>query len=83
VGASFFRLPKLFITLLGSCLSDPLVSYGRHFGRTVHALANVQALVTNGLLRMGELAGEPEEAFTSEYFHCFEIHIPLSSQVHL
>ena len=31
----------------------------------MHALCNVQALLTNGLLRMGELADEPEEAFTS------------------
>jgi len=49
-----------------ACRSDPLVSYGRHFGRTVHALCNVQTLVTNGLLRLGELAGEPDESFTAE-----------------
>jgi hypothetical protein len=57
----------IFSSILGTrCLSDPLVSYGRHFCRTVHALCNVHALITNGLLRMGELAGEPEESFTSE-----------------
>jgi len=33
----------------------------------VHALCNVQALLTNGLLRIGELASEPEESFTHEY----------------
>jgi hypothetical protein len=49
-----------------SCLTDPLISHGRHFGRTVHALCNVKALITNGLLHMGELAQEPEEAFTLE-----------------
>lgn len=46
--------------------ADPLVSHGRHFGRTVHALCNVQALITNGLLRMGEQADEPEESFLAE-----------------
>jgi len=49
-----------------SCHSDPLVSHGRHFGRTIHALCNIQTLLTNGLLRLGELAEEPEEAFTYE-----------------
>ncbi|KAI0055415.1 hypothetical protein BV25DRAFT_1815634 [Artomyces pyxidatus] len=49
-----------------SSISDPLVSYGRHFGRTVHALANVQALITNGLLRMGELSDSPDVFFTAE-----------------
>ena len=52
--------------MVQSCRSDPLVSYGRHFGRTVHALCNVQSLLTNGLLRLGELAGEPEESFSAE-----------------
>ncbi|KAG1842301.1 hypothetical protein C8R48DRAFT_751100 [Suillus tomentosus] len=46
--------------------ADPLVHYGRHFGRTVHALCNFQALLTNGILRMGELAETPEENFTAE-----------------
>jgi hypothetical protein len=45
---------------------DPLVHHGRHFGRTVHGLCNVYALLTAGLLRLGELAGEPEESFTYE-----------------
>ncbi|KAH7919885.1 hypothetical protein BV22DRAFT_1050765 [Leucogyrophana mollusca] len=48
------------------CHADPLVHHGRHFGRTVHALCNVQALITNGILRLGELADEPEETFTAE-----------------
>jgi hypothetical protein len=55
--------PKLFDPY--SCMSDPLVSYGRHFGRTIHALCNVRILVTNGLLRMSELA-EPIESPTPE-----------------
>ena len=33
---------------------------------TVHALCNVQNLLTNGLLCLGELAEEPNEAFTFE-----------------
>ncbi|KAG2099567.1 uncharacterized protein F5147DRAFT_747266 [Suillus discolor] len=48
--------------------TDPLVHYSHHFGRTVHALCNFQALLTNGILRMGELADTPEENFTAEYF---------------
>lgn len=59
-------------TSLYSCLSDPLVSHGRHFGRTVHALCNITTLLINGLLRMGELAEQPEESFTLEYVSSFE-----------
>jgi hypothetical protein len=29
-------------------------------------MANVQVLLTNGILRMGELADQPEESFTAE-----------------
>ncbi|KAI0055466.1 hypothetical protein BV25DRAFT_1873121 [Artomyces pyxidatus] len=47
-------------------VSDPLISHGRHFGRTVHALTNVKALIVNGLLRMGELSDSAEEDFTLE-----------------
>jgi hypothetical protein len=32
-------------------------------------LCNVQAILTNGLLRIGELAGEPDESFSYEYVH--------------
>ena len=49
-----------------SSTADPLVSYGHHFGRTVHTLANIKALITNGILCLGELADEPEESFTTE-----------------
>jgi hypothetical protein len=52
--------------LIPSCHSDPLVSQGRHFGRTVHALCNVRTILTNGLLRLGELADEPDETFSLE-----------------
>ena len=50
-----------------STTTDPLVSYGWHFGCTIHALANVKVLVTNGILCLGELAEEPEEFFTIEW----------------
>jgi hypothetical protein len=30
-------------------------------------MANVQVLVTNGILRMGKLADQPDESFTAEY----------------
>lgn len=54
-----------------SCVSDPLVHHGRHFGRNVHALCNVYALITNGLLRDGERSDEPEDSFTAEYVFYF------------
>ena len=47
-------------------MTDPLVHHGRHFGRTVHPLCNVTALVNNGLLYIGEFSGQPEESFTHE-----------------
>jgi hypothetical protein len=46
--------------------TDPLVHHGRHFGRTVHALCTVSALVNNGILRIGELATQAEDTFTHE-----------------
>ena len=49
-----------------SSAADPLVLYGCHFGHTVNALANIKALITNGILCLGELADEPEESFTAE-----------------
>src|ERR1700734_1734542 len=58
---------NLTLTLNPSCNTDPLVHHGRHFGRTVHALCTVSALLNNGILRMGELAEQPEETFTHEY----------------
>jgi hypothetical protein len=69
----YFLLPRFNIAhqvLLESCVSDPLVHYGRHFGRTVHALCNVHSLILNGILYMGELAERPEDTFTHEYAVC-------------
>jgi hypothetical protein len=50
-----------------SCGTDPLIHHGRHFGRTVHALCNVSALVTNGTLQIRNLADNPAEQLTNEY----------------
>jgi len=48
---------------------DPLVHHGRrHFSRMVHAMCNVQVLITNGLLLMGEPDGEVQpETLTYEF----------------
>ncbi|RDB25046.1 hypothetical protein Hypma_007811 [Hypsizygus marmoreus] len=54
-------------------ISDPLVHHGRHFGRTVHALCNVHILIVDGMLRLGELANEPEESFTYEQRRAFRV----------
>lgn len=59
-------------SLLFSCTADPLVHHGRHFCRTVHALCNIQALLTNGVARMVELADAPETELTAESV----VHIP-------
>lgn len=47
-------------------LTDPLVHSGRHFGRSIHALCNIYALVNNGIIRMGERSEDPEEEFTAQ-----------------
>lgn len=57
---------KLLKTCFNRRSTDPLVHSGRHFGRTIHALCNVHALINNGIIRMGERADEPEEAFTDQ-----------------
>jgi hypothetical protein len=51
--------------------SDPLVHHGRHFGRTVHAMVNVPALITNSIVRMAEDPEVPEEDRTPEYTSFF------------
>ncbi|KIJ92352.1 hypothetical protein K443DRAFT_135315 [Laccaria amethystina LaAM-08-1] len=48
-----------------ACTTDPLVHYGRHFGRTVHALCNVPALITNSILREVERGDDPDDSFTA------------------
>jgi len=51
--------------------TDPLIHRGRHFGRTVHALCSVSALLVNGILCIGELAEQEEGTFTHEYVRFF------------
>jgi hypothetical protein len=60
-------LGVLFLILFASCGTDPLIHYGRHFGRTVHALCSIKALITNGLLRMCQLEESLEDTLTYEY----------------
>jgi len=40
------------------CHTDPLVHHGRHFCRTVHALCNIDVLLTNGISRITEQADD-------------------------
>ncbi|KAG1850564.1 hypothetical protein C8R48DRAFT_613481 [Suillus tomentosus] len=46
--------------------SDPLVSHGRHFGRTVFALCNYPSLLTNGILRLEQMEDTSLEDFSAE-----------------
>ncbi|KAG1769425.1 hypothetical protein EDD22DRAFT_996534 [Suillus occidentalis] len=46
--------------------SDPLVSHGRHFGRTVFALCNYPSLLTNGILRLEQMEDTVLEDFSAE-----------------
>ncbi|KAG2744375.1 hypothetical protein P692DRAFT_20744671 [Suillus brevipes Sb2] len=46
--------------------SDPLVSHGRHFGRTVYALCNYPSLLTNGILRLEQLEDISIEDLSTE-----------------
>ncbi|KAG1759840.1 hypothetical protein EDD22DRAFT_122171 [Suillus occidentalis] len=46
--------------------SDPLVSHGRHFGRTMFALCNYPSLLTNGILRLEQMEDTPLEDFPAE-----------------
>jgi hypothetical protein len=54
-----------------SCATDPLVHYGRHFGRTLHVFCTVGALLSNGILRMGELSEQSEDTLTHEFVFPF------------
>ncbi|KAG2738549.1 hypothetical protein P692DRAFT_20758318 [Suillus brevipes Sb2] len=46
--------------------SDPLISHGRHFGRTVFALCNYPSLLTNGILRLEQMEEIPLEDFSAD-----------------
>lgn len=50
-----------------SCTAEPLVHHCRHFCRAVYAMCNIQALLTNGILREVEQGDTPDEDFTAEY----------------
>ncbi|KAF8227769.1 hypothetical protein L208DRAFT_1294966, partial [Tricholoma matsutake] len=43
-----------------------------HFGRAVHAICSIQALLTNGILHMGEEGKAIEESLTSEQHRVFQ-----------
>lgn len=47
-------LDKGFFWLVFSCKTDPVVRYGKHFGRTICAVTDISTLITNGLNRMDE-----------------------------
>jgi hypothetical protein len=44
-------------------------------------MANVQVLLTNGILRMGELADQPDESFTAEFVDYFGSFVPSSDVI--
>ncbi|KAG1861371.1 hypothetical protein C8R48DRAFT_748358 [Suillus tomentosus] len=46
--------------------SDPLISHGRHFGRTVFALCNYPSLLTNGILRLEQMEDTPLEDLSAD-----------------
>ncbi|KAG1844984.1 hypothetical protein F4604DRAFT_1884361 [Suillus subluteus] len=48
--------------------SDPLVSHGRHFGRTVFALCNYPSLLVNGILQLEQLEDVSIENFSADLF---------------
>ncbi|KAG1767581.1 hypothetical protein EV702DRAFT_1203615 [Suillus placidus] len=54
------------LILSSSSSSDPLVSHGRHFGRTVFALCNYPSLLTNGILRLEQMEDTSLEEFSAE-----------------
>ncbi|KAG1873144.1 hypothetical protein F4604DRAFT_1880995 [Suillus subluteus] len=49
-----------------SSIPNPLVSHGRHFGRTVFTLCNYPSLLTNGILRLEQMEDNPLEDFPAE-----------------
>ncbi|KAG2343793.1 hypothetical protein BDR05DRAFT_975800 [Suillus weaverae] len=46
--------------------SDPFISHGRHFGRTVFVLCNYPSLLTNGILRLEQMEETALEDFSAE-----------------
>ena len=54
------------IMIVASRSGDPLIHHGRHFGRTVHAMCNVQSLILNGVERIAASEEVAEESLTFE-----------------
>ena len=52
---------------MASRAGDPLIYHGRHFGRTVHAMCNVQVLLTQGVEHLASTEVVAEESLTLEY----------------
>lgn len=47
--------------------TDPVVRYGKHFGRTMSAVTDIMVLITNGLNVLGEVAeGASLDTYTVE-----------------
>ena len=52
--------------IVASHSGDPLIHHGRHFGRTVHAMCNVQLLILNSVERIAASEEVAEESLTFE-----------------
>lgn len=50
-------------SVANSTIADPLVHHGRHFGRTIHAFCQVQALLNNGIVREMDMLDTNEARF--------------------
>lgn len=50
-------LSLLFFSLKShpSTQTDPIVRYGKHFGRTISAVTDILILITNGLDRLADV----------------------------
>lgn len=57
---------QIFIQFLLSTTQDPLVHHGRHFGRAIHTFCNLQTLISNGLVLMGDGADDHLEEISEE-----------------
>jgi hypothetical protein len=57
------------LTTILSSKSDPLVHHGRHFCRTIHAMCNIHALLTQSVIR--EVEQTADEDLSDECVICF------------
>lgn len=71
VTCKLFDQKSLFLSRAG----DPLIHHGRHFGRTVHAMCNVQALITKGIEYLAEEEPVAEESLTCQSVPVFLVSI--------